>query len=62
MVLCGLGKQQYAMRNATIHETTFFELGVYIYVCMYVCMHLRMYVRMYVCMYICMYVCMYVCR
>ena len=31
MVLCGLGMQQYAMYNATIQKTTFFELGVYIY-------------------------------
>ena len=29
MVLCGLGMQQYAMHNATIQKTTFFELGVY---------------------------------
>ena len=28
-VLCGLGMQQYAMHNATIQKTTFFELGVY---------------------------------
>ena len=28
MVLCGLGMQQYAMHNATIQKTTFFELGV----------------------------------
>ena len=28
MVLCGLGIQQYAMHNATIQKTTFFELGV----------------------------------
>ena len=25
---CGLGMQQYAMHNATIQKTTFFELGV----------------------------------
>ena len=31
MVLCGLGMQQYAMHNATIQKTTFFELGVYMY-------------------------------
>ena len=30
MVLCGLGMQQYAMHNATIQKTTFFELGVYL--------------------------------
>ena len=29
MVLCGLGMQQYAMHNATIQKTTFFELGVW---------------------------------
>ena len=29
MVLCGLGMQQSAMRNATIQKKTFFELGVY---------------------------------
>ena len=29
MVFCGLGMQQYAMHNATIQKTTFFELGVY---------------------------------
>ena len=29
MVLCGLGIQQYAMHNATIQKTTFFELGAY---------------------------------
>ena len=29
MVLCGLGMQQYAMYNATIQKTTFFELGAY---------------------------------
>ena len=29
MVPCGLGMQQYAMHNATIQKTTFFELGVY---------------------------------
>ena len=28
MVLCGLGMQQYAMHNATIQKTTFFEFGV----------------------------------
>ena len=28
MVLCALGMQQYAMHNATIQKTTFFELGV----------------------------------
>ena len=28
MVLCGLDMQQYAMHNATIQKTTFFELGV----------------------------------
>ena len=28
MVLCGLGMQQCAMHNATIQNTTFFELGV----------------------------------
>ena len=33
MVLCDLGMQQYAMHNATIQKTTFFELGVYIYEC-----------------------------
>ena len=32
MVCCGLGMQQYAMHNAAIQETTFFELGVYSYV------------------------------
>ena len=30
MLLCGLGMQQYAMHNATIQKTTFFELGVYV--------------------------------
>ena len=29
MVLCGLGMQQCAMHNATIQQTTFFELGIY---------------------------------
>ena len=29
MVLCGLGMQQYAMHDARIPKTTFFELGVY---------------------------------
>ena len=29
MVLCGLRMQQYAMHNATIQKTAFFELGVY---------------------------------
>ena len=29
MVLWGLGMQQYVMHNATIQQTTFFELGVY---------------------------------
>ena len=29
MVLYGLGMEQYAMHNATIQKTTFFELGVY---------------------------------
>ena len=30
IVLCSLGVQQYAMRNAAVHKTTFFELGVYV--------------------------------
>ena len=30
MVLCGLGMQQYAMHNAAIQKTTFFEIGVYL--------------------------------
>ena len=27
MLLCGLGMEQYAIHNATIQKTTFFELG-----------------------------------
>ena len=34
MVLCGLGMQQYAMHNATIQKTTYFEFGLY-YMYMY---------------------------
>ena len=52
--------KQCAMHNATIQKKTFFELGVYIYVCIYVCMFVCLYVCMYVCTYVCMYVCMYV--
>ena len=37
MVLCGLGMQQYAMHNATIQKTTFFELGVYSHSTKYIC-------------------------
>ena len=36
MVHCGLGMQQCTMDNATIQKTTFFELGVYMYIYIYV--------------------------